>query len=73
MDDEQRRSQQRQRNRSRLAHNLHANHVPPERRRVSRRQHIISGALIGTLAYLVTSCFDGYGLHKPKDERRSDL
>jgi hypothetical protein len=58
------------RNRHRRMHDLHANHVPKEPRCVSRREKVIAGFILGSLAYFVASCFTDHRLSAPKIDRR---
>lgn len=59
----------RQRERARLARDCTSNGVPPERRRTPLWHRIALGVFLGSLVYLVGSCFFDQRLHAPKIER----
>jgi hypothetical protein len=59
----------RERARSQIVHVREAELVPRDRRRLTRRQKIVTGVVIGSFFYLVASCFTEHQLHQPKIDR----
>ena len=64
------RDDQRARDYSAQIHRL--NHEPvQDKRKPAWRRRAVAGAVLGSMAYLVTSCFVELRLHKPKIDRAS--
>jgi hypothetical protein len=59
---------QRARHYSAQIHQLNEEPMQDERTPTWRRR-AVAGAVVGSMAYLVTSCFLEYRLHKPKMDR----
>jgi hypothetical protein len=64
------RDEQRSRDYSAQIHRLNDEPVQDERKPAWRRR-AVAGAALGSVAYLMTSCFMDLRLHKPKIDRAS--
>jgi hypothetical protein len=64
------RDDQRARHYSAQIHQLNEEPMP-EKRKSTWRRRAVAGVVVGSMAWLVTSCFLEYRLHKPKIDRAS--